>query len=235
MGYYVGQKEALMVQGRGFAEGTRALMIPQYGTEKAEAISAGMVEHFERIIPELPYIGGDSNKNLTETLIQCSISMAFCLAVRDKGKSFDDAGRISYMVVSRFMEGNPPPEDKRTVQQKRDDQKHMAEYTQSHAQEFPEGWLAEYVERVPEPFTHGTDYTECGNLKLCEKLGIAEFAPYICMMDKITYSARGQGMTRTQALALGSDRCDFRFSEDGIVRLEEPFIVETFHTWGIDC
>lgn len=231
--YYLERKKALMGQASGFSEGLKAAMDPACGADEADLIAARMVELYEGMIGDLPYIGGTSNQDLTDILIQCSQSMAYCLAMRERGKSFDDAGRFNFLVVAEYLKENPQPPDRRSVDQKRSDCARSAAWTREHAHEYPEGWVAEYVEETSDPFTHGIDYVRCGNLGLCRRLGIPEFAPYICMIDKLTYEARGQGLTRTTALSLGSDRCDFRFSEDGVVRLGEPFIVERFREWGI--
>ena len=40
-------------------------------------------------------------------------------------------------------------------------------------------------------------------------------------------------MTRTTTLADGFDRRDFRFRDDGVVRLGEPFRARTLREWGI--
>jgi hypothetical protein len=230
--YYLEQKKVLMEQVSSFSESLKAAMTPVYGADEADAVAKRMVGLYEGMIEDLPYIGGASNR-YTGILIQCSQSMAFCLAMREQGHSFDEAGQFNYMTIAKYYENNPPPADQRSVEQKRSDWAQLAKWTQEHAKEYPGGWIAEYVEEVPVPFTHGIDFIQCGNLELCRKLGIPEFAPYICMLDKIIWKARGQGLIRTAVLACDSDRCIFRFREGGIVKLEEPFAVERFREWGI--
>lgn len=56
-------------------------------------------------------------------------------------------------------------------------------------------------------------------------------------MEKVECVVVGAGPSGSAcaiALADGFDRCDFRYSEDGVVKLEEPFTVEKFREWGID-
>lgn len=235
--FYLGQKNALVKQAEDFSKGLEATMTSLYGAREAGAIASGMVGTYEGILEKIPYIGGDSNP-LTDILIECSISMAFCMTMRDHGKSFDDAGRINYETIAQSFQENPLPPDQRYVpgdlEQKREEASRFAQWTQDHEKDYPGDWVARFVADVPKPFTYGTDYVQCGNLKLCEKLGIPKFAPYICMLDSITYRARGEGLTRTATLADGGSRCDFRFSEDGVVKLEEPFTVRKLREWGVE-
>jgi hypothetical protein len=231
--YYLEQKKALMEQVSSFSESLKAAMTPIYGAAEADAIATRMVELYEWMIEDLPFIGGASNQYYINAIIQCSQMMAFCLAMREQGKSFDEAGKLNYLTIAKYYEKNTLHSGRRSVEQKQSDSEHHAKLKQENSKEYPGGWIAEYVEEMPAPFTHGIDFVQCGNLELCRKLGIPEFAPYICMLDKISYEARGQGLIRTAVLASDSDRCIFRFKEDGIVKLEEPFTVERFREWGI--
>ena len=62
-------------------------------------------------------------------------------------------------------------------------------------------------------FDFGVDYLKCGNYNLVKALGAEEFAPYVCMSDIPLGDAIGWGLTRTETLADGCDRCDFRFKK----------------------
>jgi hypothetical protein len=68
-------------------------------------------------------------------------------------------------------------------------------------------------------FDFGVDYVECGNYKLVQAQGAEEFAPYVCMSDIALSNAMGWGLIRTETLADGCERCDFRFKKDGKTRI----------------
>lgn len=232
--YYPDRRERLIDQAGDFAGELSQTVSEEYDEEQAEGLAGEMVDIYGGMIDDLPYIGGDRN-GLTDVLTECSMSVAFCLTMKKRGWSVDDAGRINYLTVERYYRENPVPPRQRyrsgDVAKKREDAEEFAAWTQER--DYPGNWVAAFRGNVKRPYIYGTDYLECGNLKLCRDYGIVEFCKYLCMLDNITYRARGQGLTRTTTLADGFDRCDFRFSEDGAVSLEEPFTAERLREWGI--
>ena len=60
-------------------------------------------------------------------------------------------------------------------------------------------------------FEYGFNFTECGWLKLIEKEGIKDSAPYACLCDYARMRAIGIGFKRTKTIAAGAEICDFRF------------------------
>ncbi len=232
--YYLKQKDKLLGEARDFSEEYKLVMAPEYGQGEAEAIAGDMVKKYEEMIGELPYIGGDRNAHMTDLLIHGSMSIAFCLAMKEQGKSIDDAGRINYETIEQVYRNNPIPPDQKyrkgNIEKNRREQEEYAKMTQER--EYPYNWVSFFVGDVPEPFYCGVNNIECGNLKLCNHYGILEFTNYLCMLDNIIYPAKGQGLTRTRTLAGDFEQCDFRFSDDGVVELKEPFTVEKLREWG---
>lgn len=72
------------------------------------------------------------------------------------------------------------------------------------------GWSWNFVPRSAE-FEYGIDYTECAITNLAREVGAAEFAPYLCMLDEIMSERMNWGLKRTETIASGGRRCDFRF------------------------
>lgn len=70
-----------------------------------------------------------------------------------------------------------------------------------------------------EGFAFGVDYVRCANLDFVIGQGAAAFAPFVCLSDLVLSDAFGWGLTRTQTLADGCDRCDFRFRPGGPTRI----------------
>lgn len=86
------------------------------------------------------------------------------------------------------------------------------------------GWVATYVPGDGERFDYGVDYGRCAIRQLAVDAGAADFAPYICLSDIIGSEEFGWGLVRTETLAQGGTRCDFRFKRGGAtdVRVRLP-------------
>ena len=72
-----------------------------------------------------------------------------------------------------------------------------------------------YIIGSGKDFDIGVDYIKCGNYEFVKGQGVEEFAPYVCMSDIALGSALGWGLIRTETLADGCERCDFRFKKGG--------------------
>lgn len=75
---------------------------------------------------------------------------------------------------------------------------------------FPNDWEVELLEKGPD-YDFGFDYLQCGICKLCREEGCPELAEYLCRLDYMTSDLMGVGLRRTETLAEGSPKCDFRF------------------------
>ena len=85
--------------------------------------------------------------------------------------------------------------------------------TESHQKEFPEDFVYDFVEPGPgDNFEFGIDYKACGFYKFTARHGDKEILPNICGLDFDAYATRGIRLERTQTLAGGASRCNFRFS-----------------------
>lgn len=85
------------------------------------------------------------------------------------------------------------------------------------------GWAFEFHEADGES-DYGVTYTRCAIRELAVAHGAAEIAPYICLADITGSRAFGWGLTRTETIAQGASRCDFRFKRgaDTRVRVSLP-------------
>lgn len=84
----------------------------------------------------------------------------------------------------------------------------LAQRSQQHALG---GWVFSFVEHEPGQFEYGVDYSRCAIFELAQAAGAGEFAPYICLADIAGSEAFAWGLARSQTLAQGGPRCDFRF------------------------
>ena len=107
---------------------------------------------------------------------------------------------------------------------------HLEVADESHMHSVPEGAQSHFKVTVVserfdgdgETFDFGIDHTECGNVKYLNAQDADELTPYICDLEYVTIKAMGFGVQRTKTLAWGCDRCDFRFSKNGVTSAPWP-------------
>jgi hypothetical protein len=68
-------------------------------------------------------------------------------------------------------------------------------------------------------FDFGVDYLRCANLDFVRVNDGAAFAPFVCLSDLALSEALGWGLVRSETLADGCARCDFRFRAGGPTRI----------------
>jgi hypothetical protein len=164
----------------------------------------------EGLIPELPYIGGDDNP-MTRHILRCSTSLALYKAMQVRGRAAKETGKIIYDAVVasvRHLPANLPPTGEFLAQQRE-----RAKISQQRR--YPGDWVWEFVEGAGEAFEYGYDFYECGSQKLYNARGAAEFLPYFCYLDFVTYRTPGWSFSRTTTLAEGHRKCGFRFKKGG--------------------
>jgi hypothetical protein len=77
----------------------------------------------------------------------------------------------------------------------------------------PDGFRAEILTDKSKTFNlgYGVDILECGICKLFQKHQAGKYASILCEVDKVTTSLAGLEMIRSSTIALGADKCDFRY------------------------
>lgn len=58
----------------------------------------------------------------------------------------------------------------------------------------------------------GVDYTGCAIQTWLAGQNLADFGPWVCLLDDVQSAVFGLGLERTGTLAHGAKRCDFRFA-----------------------
>ncbi len=93
---------------------------------------------------------------------------------------------------------------------------------ESHQREYPDGYVYDFIEGDGKTFDYGVDYIECASCKFLARQGASELAPYLCPVDILYSEALGWGLMRTQTLAEGDSKCDFRFKKGGPTNVAVP-------------
>lgn len=216
--YYTSQSRKLLKQLDKFLVQSRPILIERCGKEEtATAIHQETLEEYERLIPQIPYVGGRKNP-LTDNLIQCVWALALYRVLQRRVWTLEAVGELIHRSVEANL--NRIPVFLRRWMGKlaftgwyRRRQQKSARRSQNR--EYPGDWIHEFIEGDGEPFDFGVDFVECGIVKFFHAQGADELTPYLCNLDYVMFGAMGVGLRRTMTLAWGCEKCDFRYVKDG--------------------
>lgn len=198
-----------------------------YGMELANSVIAETIQRFEDLLPDIPFIGGDENF-LTENLYLSAAMLAMYQSLKARGKSVEEAASLIYLGTSAFYGSFPFRlllrwQGGQLFGRKRFE-KRQREAVISQQRRYPEDWVFEIVEGDGENFQFGVDYTECGIVKYLTQRGAPELAPYLCWLDYPMCEAMRVKLVRTETIAHGSDKCNFRFCRGQAVEVRPDFL-----------
>jgi len=211
--YYVAQKSKLL---RNFIKDAQAMLKasePTYGKDFTDKVVDEALQEYERLIPQIPYIGGRKN-SLTGNLIGTVEVLALYKVLKRYGKSDEEIGELVWNGWEGMSKRYPQfllrlfGWFQFTRLYQRMTRKMVAE---TQKREYPENSVAVYVEGDGVKFDYGIDFLECAIVKFYEAQGAAEFAPYVCLFDFAMSKACGLGLRRTMTIAEGYEKCDFRY------------------------
>ena len=188
----------------------------KFDNNKSEELINQMRAEFEKILPDIPYIGGQKSL-LTLVLVKCMSDLAIFRTLEKIVFSFRKIGEFHYNYVlaaqklrKKALEkaGRDPSEYPfDTVYM--DYQKKLTEDSQLNL--FPDDWVMDFVEGDGKSFEWGWDITECGVQKAFKKLGDEKYLPFICLGDFYEAEGLGFGFSRDQTLGFGAPLCTHRF------------------------
>jgi hypothetical protein len=214
--FYIKKKNKFMKSFNERLTAVKEELRKKFDEKKSEELLHQMREEFEKILTDIPYIGGEKNPT-TLILVKCMSDLAVFRVLEKKGFSFREIGEFHYNYVMRthmarkeVLEnaGRDPsqyPFDPVYVSF----QKKITEESQKKL--YPNDWLVDFVEGDGEKFEWGLDIKECGVQKAYKNLGEEKYLPFICLGDHYEAEGLGYGFTRTQALGFGAPLCNHRF------------------------
>ena len=188
----------------------------KFDAKKSEDLICQMRAEFEKILPNIPYIGGQKNPT-TLVLVKCMSDLAVFRTLEKIGFSFREIGEFHYNYVmgahklrkEALEQAGRDPSHYPFDPVYRDYQKKLTEETQLKL--YPDDWVMDFVEKDGDDFEWGWDITECGVQKAYKKLGEEKYLPFICLGDHYEAEGLGFGFSRTQALGFGAPLCTHRF------------------------
>jgi hypothetical protein len=205
----------------------RRRFVAAYGKETGEAIASETRQRFEALLPDVPYIGGDENPN-TSALYLAAAMVAMYRSLRARGASVEQSARLIYLGSTDFLRSAPMRwllrrQGRRLFDRRRID-RHRVVAAASQERRYPGDWVLEFVEGDGKHFEYGYDYRECGIVKYLAREGAPELAPYLCWGDFPSFACMGVRLIRTETIAQGGQRCDFRFARGTPVQATPPFL-----------
>lgn len=181
--------------------------------EEILSITKETKEEFIRLIPQVPYIGGDNN-SMTEDIEQAAMVLALYRVESRRGKSADDVGNMVYTAIKDEMSKYPKwlmrlNGSRFFTDTYIDKVRKDAEVSQKR--QFAGGWVTDFITGDCKEFDYGYNHTECGIVKFFHEQNADELTPYLCKLDYIYSDIMDEGLVRTSTLAEGGKYCDFRY------------------------
>jgi hypothetical protein len=213
--YYIRNKAKLLREHQRVATAGQKTMAARYEEDFVAAVTHESLTEFEKLIPELPYIGGDQNP-LTGNLVFSASALAFYRVMKRHGRTIEETGELLYRIMEawvrrypRFMRHLMGTYYLSKLSQRVSRQRAPLSQERRYAGD----WVFEYVKGNGETFDWGRDYVECGIVKFLHSQGADELTPYLCLTDYALFGALGIELKRTMTLAEGCEKCDFRFKK----------------------
>jgi len=195
----------------------RNSVVASYGSDFADTLYQETRQEYEALIPQIPHIEGIRGSMLNSFLLITAQEVAVYQAMKKRGKTAGEAWEICHEALKLRMERYSKL--KRWLLERIMHSgiliKRMRKLAETGKQPRFGDFEVRYVIGDGEEFDFGVDYVACGNYKFVLDQGAEEFAPYVCMSDIALSNALGWGLIRTETLADGCERCDFRFKKGG--------------------
>lgn len=219
MGAIRGQVLGELAKWRGVLEGA---LEPREGREAAEAIVADAAERLGAMCDSIADPGWTA-PHMRAFTIGGAIYVAVYLALAERGYDAARAWEVCEAATRARFAGMRGLERKLASDGMYGwPMKALSRWLARRSQQAPVGgWVFDFVEgeRAEGGFEYGVDYRRCAIRELAIAQGAAEFAPYICLADVSGSDLLGWGLARTETLAQGGSRCDFRFHRGGETRV----------------
>ena len=211
--YYETQKPKLLLYFNKTLQRMTGFFDSYFQDLHAHLLMGEFLNEYEILIPQFPYIGGENNLN-NRDLIQSSWALIIYRVLHRRGKSLEEVGEFIYKsrealiltypkILIRFYSWY------RFTNIFKNKWRKFA--LETHKREHHDNFVVTFVEGNGKEFDYGYDYTECAIQKFFETQGASELLPYICATDIPVSKALNMGLKRTTTLALGGEKCDFRF------------------------
>lgn len=214
--YYIKRKGKLMKNFDRQLAILNNLLRKKFDEAKIDEMLNQMKAEYEKIIPEIPYIGGAKNP-MAILLIGGMSDLAIFRILEKEGFTLREIGQFHYELS-----------DERNKRRKKNLEKIGKDPTQypfepeyidiakklcgySQKRNYPDDWVMDYVEGDGRAFDWGFDFHQCGILNVYKRLGAENYVPFLCLSDFSEANILGFGFSRTQTIGNGAPICDHRY------------------------
>jgi len=214
--YYIKRKPKMMKKFSKHIEIALDILKKKFNEAEINEISNQMKAEYEKLILEIPYIGGAKN-SFTSLLVGSISSLAMFRILEREGYTQREIGEFYYKfhdlyntIRKKRLEkiGNDPaqyPFESVYI----DYAKRLCDT--SKLRNYPDDWVADYVEGDGKTFEWGFNFHECGIHKVFKRLDAEKFVSLFCLIDFSEANILGFGFSRTQTLGFGAPMCDHRY------------------------
>jgi len=218
--YYQKNKRTLMKECKKVVEHPlieEKVLLSHFDKQEISDLKKEVLEEFERLIPQIPFIGGDKNKRMTDFLIHTGWSLAIYRALSKRGMNIHQVGQIIYEIseiyydsihflVKKFVKWYYFSRIAQYLFERNNRLRKKWNY--------PADFQGDLIKGDGKDFAVGYNYTECGNYKFLKEQNAVELTPYICLCDYALYRALGIGFKRTRTIGMNANHCDFRLKKN---------------------
>lgn len=184
-----------------------------------DRVAGEVMDEFALVLGQTPYVGG-ADSRMSDFFMRLIGFVAISRVLRRHGVPLEVIGDIERETYKAQLLTVPDAERLASGRQflSPENQDFLREQaakskTKEHREAFPDDFVYDFVEPGPgDTFEFGIDYKACGFCKFAARHGDQEILPNICGLDFAAYATRGIHLERTQTLAGGDGRCNFRFS-----------------------
>ena len=214
--YYVKRKSKLLKDFSKHIEVARDMLKRKFSEVKINEMFNQMKTEYEKIIPEIPYIGGTKN-SFTSLLVGGMSSLAMFRILEKEGFTLRDIGEFYYEfrdIHNTIRKNNLEKIGKDPAQYPFESTyinyvKKLCET--SKLRNYPDDWVADYVEGDGKTFEWGFNFLECGLHKVFMRLDAEKYVSFFCISDFSEANILGFGFSLTQSLGFGAPMCDHRY------------------------
>ena len=195
---------------------TKDILKKNLNETEIDKISNLMIIEYEKLIPEIPYLGGLKNP-FSILMSDGIVSLAMFRILENEGFTLREIGEFYYefhSIITRIRKANLEKIGKDPANTPYepiyvDFAKKM--FKTPNLPDYPDDWVGEYVEGDGKTFVWGFNFYECGIHKVCKRLDGERFVPFFCSEDFCEAKILGYGFSRTKTLAWGASMCDHRY------------------------
>lgn len=211
--YYLKDKKKHLKFCKALIKGGKRVLVSYSGNVFAEEFQKEVPKEFELLLPYIPYAGG--KEPWTRQLLLTAWFIAVYRWMKKTNEPIDEIWKLcSDMLEMRLRK--IPKIIRRIIRYSIFTNKQKKIYARqavlSKEKTYPESDVFDFLDK-PDNFDYSIEITECAKMTFARKVGVSEFMPYICLVDKLWAEVFEYGLVRKGTIADGFEKCDFNLKK----------------------